>query len=54
VHVPPWAEFAILSDAVDGAVSVDFRRIPYDREAPVRAMATLGMPHAAWWVADWR
>ena len=54
VRVPPWAEFAILSDADGGAVSVDFRRIRYDRGATVRAMAESGMPHAAWWAADWR
>ena len=53
VRVPPWAEFAILSDADQGAVSVDFRRIPYDRDATVRAMAEYEMPHAAWWAADW-
>jgi hypothetical protein len=53
VRVPPWAEFAILQDA-GGAVSVDFRRILYDREATVRAMAANGMPHADWWASDWR
>jgi putative phosphoesterase len=54
VRVPPWAEFALLSCSDEGAVSVDFRRVPYDREATVRAMHEHGMPHAAWWVADWR
>jgi predicted phosphodiesterase len=53
VRVPPWAEFAILSDTDAGAVSVDFRRIRYDRDATIRAMAEYGMPHAAWWAADW-
>jgi hypothetical protein len=53
VRVPPWAEFAILQDA-GGAVSVDFRRILYDREATVRAMAEHEVPHAAWWAAGWR
>ena len=54
VRVPPWAEFAILSDADDDAVSVDFRRVLYDRDATVRAMTEYGMPHAAWWATDWR
>jgi putative phosphoesterase len=54
VRVPPWAEFAILSDTDAGAVSVDFRRIRYDRDATICAMAEYGMPHAAWWAADWR
>jgi putative phosphoesterase len=54
VCVPPWAEFALLSQADDGVVSVDFRRVPYDRDATVRAMIEREMPHAAWWAADWR
>ena len=54
VRLPPWAEFALLSSSDEGAVSVDFRRAPYDREATVRAMHERGMPHAAWWSADWR
>jgi len=49
VHVPPWAEFALLSRTDAGAVSVDFRRVPYDRDATVCAMAEREMPHAAWW-----
>jgi predicted phosphodiesterase len=54
VRVPPWAEFAMLSQADTGAVSVEFRRVPYDRDATVRAMIEREMPHAAWWAADWR
>jgi predicted phosphodiesterase len=54
LRVPPWAEFAMLSQADAGAVSVDFRRVPYDRDAIVRAMTEREMPHAAWWTADWR
>ena len=54
VRVPPWAEFAILSQANAGAVGIDFRRLPYDREATVRAMIEREMPHAAWWAEDWR
>ena len=53
VRVPPWAEFAIFSAADDGALRVDFRRIPYDREATLRAIHERGLPHAAWWTADW-
>jgi predicted phosphodiesterase len=53
VHVPSWAEYALLS--IDqGAVSVDFRRVPYDRAATIQAMFQRGMPHAAWWSEDWR
>jgi putative phosphoesterase len=54
VRIPPWAEFALLSCSDEGAVSVDFRRVPYNREATMRAMHERGMPHASWWSADWR
>jgi putative phosphoesterase len=54
VRVPPWAEFALLSQSDTGAVSVDFRRVSYDRDATVRAMIERAMPHAAWWATDWR
>ncbi len=54
VRVPPWAEFAILAVSAAGGMSVDFRRVAYDRDATVRAMSERGMPHAAWWSADWR
>ncbi len=53
VRVPPWAEFAIMSCPEEGALSVQFRRVPYDRDATVRAMNERGMPHATWWSADW-
>ena len=53
VRVPPWAEFAMLSWSDAGGLSVDFRRVQYDREATVRAMSERVMPHAAWWAADW-
>lgn len=52
VRVPPWAEFAILT-AGTNAVSIDFRRVSYDVASTVRAMTERGMPHAAWWAADW-
>ena len=53
VRVPPWAEFAVLSVTGD-SVEVTFRRVPYDRDATVRAMMERRMPHAAWWAEDWR
>jgi putative phosphoesterase len=54
VRVPPWAEFALLAQSDTGAMSVDFRRVSYDRDATVRAMTEREMPHAAWWAAVWR
>lgn len=52
VRVPPWAEFAILTASAN-AISIDFRRVPYDIKATVRAMIENGMPHAEWWSKDW-
>jgi diadenosine tetraphosphatase ApaH/serine/threonine PP2A family protein phosphatase len=53
VRVPPWAEIAILSTSGE-AIDIAFRRIPYDRDATVRAMVARYMPHAAWWSEGWR
>lgn len=53
VRVPPWAEFALLSRSDAGVVSIELRRVSYDRDATVRAMTERGMPHAAWWAEDW-
>jgi predicted phosphodiesterase len=39
----PLAEYAILT--IDGAVEVEFHRVPFDRAAVVRAIETSGMPH---------
>jgi predicted phosphodiesterase len=52
-RVPPWAEFAIVAASDGGTVDVEFRRVPYDLAGTVRAMHDRGMPHAAWWSADW-
>lgn len=52
VRVPPWAEFAILTASAN-AISIGFRRVPYDIKATVRAMIENGMPHAEWWSKDW-
>jgi predicted phosphodiesterase len=39
----PWAEFAIVT--LDGAVEVEFRRVPFDRAAVLKAIEASGMPH---------
>ncbi len=52
VRVPPFTEYAIVTND-DDAISVDFRRVPYDRAATVRAMVESGMPHADWWAEGW-
>ena len=38
-----WAEYAIVT--VDGAVGFEFRRVPFDRAAVLRAIDASGMPH---------
>ncbi|WIG60757.1 MAG: Diadenosine tetraphosphatase related serine/threonine protein phosphatase [Ktedonobacterales bacterium] len=52
VRNPPWAEYAILTVA-GGRLGVDLRRVPFDVAALLRAARASGMPHAAWWCADW-
>jgi putative phosphoesterase len=49
---PVWAEYAILGWE-DGRLSVDFRRVPYGREALIEAIFASGMPHADWWASEW-
>ena len=49
---PPWAEYAVVSHEA-GRLSVDLRRVPVDLEAIRQALLASGMPHAAWWAADW-
>ena len=51
-RVPSRAEYAVLT-ASGAAMDIAFRRVPYDGAATVRAMFERGMPHAAWWSADW-
>ncbi len=49
---PPWAEYAVVSHE-GGRLSVELRRVPVDLEAIRGALLESGMPHAAWWAADW-
>jgi predicted phosphodiesterase len=39
----PWAEYAVVT--LDGAVEIEFRRVPFDRYAVLRAIEASGMPH---------
>lgn len=50
---PIWAEYAMLTYE-NGRLSVDFRRVPYGRDAIVEAIHTAGMPYADWLAADWQ
>jgi predicted phosphodiesterase len=42
----PWAEYAILTVTVDGALSLDFRRVPFDVERLIEIIQASGRPHA--------
>jgi predicted phosphodiesterase len=48
----PWAEYALLTASGDG-LSVDYRRVPYDKSLVAQAVAESGMPHAQWLAAEW-
>lgn len=50
---PVRAEYAIV-EYEDGKLSVDLRRVPYEREALVQAARSSGMPHSEWWIDEWR
>jgi predicted phosphodiesterase len=48
----PLAEWALVS-AADGAVAVEFRRVPYAAEAVRTAAMRSGRPHAHEWADQW-
>ena len=52
VRMSPWAECAIVS-VVDGIVSTELRRVPYDVRPLLDAAVEMGMPHARWWANCW-
>lgn len=52
VRNPAWSEYALV-ETVRGQPSVTFRRVPYDVTTVLEAAEWSGMPHAAWWSADW-
>lgn len=48
-----WAEYAILSDT-DGALGLEFRRVPYDADALRQQIAASGRPYAEKMSAQYR
>lgn len=52
VRNPAWSEYAIV-DYLDGHLSIDFKRVPFDARQVVKAAYESGMPHAGWWTKDW-
>ena len=49
----PWSEYAIV-ESRDGRLAIEFRRVPLDVGAVVRAARESGMPNGEEWVAEWR
>ncbi len=49
---PAWAEYALI-EVVGGQPSITFRRVPYNVTPVLETAKRSGMPHAAWWCADW-
>ncbi len=53
VHNPPWAEYALVSWDAKGGVTIQLLRVPVNSRAIRRAIEQSGMPHAAFWAAEW-
>jgi predicted phosphodiesterase len=51
VRVASWAEYAVVDPR---SLSITFRRVPYDKRLVADAIELSGMPHAAWFAAEWR
>jgi putative phosphoesterase len=51
-HRPPWSEYAII-DSHSENLAIEFRRVPLDVPAVVRAACESGMPHLEIWAAGW-
>lgn len=50
---PPWAEYALLTWEA-GRLSIDLRRTRVDVAEIRRSVEVSGMPHAEWWLEDWK
>ncbi len=49
---PAWAEYAIV-ECVGGSLSVDLRRVPFDRAVVAQAILASGIPYAEWLAKGW-
>lgn len=49
----PWAEYALL-DWGEPGISIQFLRVSFDIESLFQAAHAARMPHADWWVGEWR
>ncbi|WP_374689716.1 metallophosphoesterase [Promineifilum sp.] len=50
---PPWAEYALV-DTHDGGLTLSLRRVPYSLDDLAAAVRASGMPHADFYLADWK
>lgn len=50
---PLWAEYGLLAWD-DGALAITLHRVPYPKDELVQAARSSGMPHADYWLEDWR
>jgi putative phosphoesterase len=50
---PAWAEYALV-DNDHATLGIEFRRVSYSLEDLVQSVRDSGMPHADWWLKDWR
>lgn len=50
---PTWAEYGLLAWN-DGALSITLQRVPYSKDELSRAVRRSGMPHANYWLDNWR
>jgi predicted phosphodiesterase len=50
VRFEPIAEYGVVSDALE----IEFRRVPFDAQAVVRAVEAAGRPHAEQYARGWR
>ncbi len=51
VGLAPWAEYAVVDR---DSLSITLRRVAYDKQLVADAIERSGMPHAAWFAAEWR
>ena len=52
IRLAPWAEYALVTVRA-GALSIDLRRVEYDKSLVAEAVRASGMPHAEWLASEW-
>jgi predicted phosphodiesterase len=53
MYRPAWAEYAVI-ESKSGSLSIELRHTPIKLSELEEAVCASGMPHAAWWMKDWR